>query len=42
MTWGSLVVDTDCPGSDTYAICSTDADYGDVVTNWVAKMNGKS
>ena len=42
MTWGSLIVDGDCPGTDTYAICSTDADYGDIVTNWVTQMNGKS
>lgn len=41
MTWGSLVVDTDCPGTDPYSICTTDSDYADLVTNWVAQMNGK-
>lgn len=41
MTWGSLIVDGTCPGSDGYAICSSDSDYADVFTNWVPQMNGK-
>ncbi|KAF9893983.1 hypothetical protein FE257_008954 [Aspergillus nanangensis] len=41
MTWGSLVVGAACPGDDVYAICSADADYADLVTDWVVEMNGK-
>ena len=42
MTWGSLIVDEACPGNEPYAICPADADYADLVTNWVASMNGKA
>ena len=41
MSWGSLIVDGACPGSDGYAVCSTDSGYADIVTNWVSQMNAK-
>ncbi|MCJ1376367.1 hypothetical protein MMC20_007609 [Loxospora ochrophaea] len=42
MTWGSLVVDKPCDvNTDVYAICSSNPDYKEIVTDWVASLNGK-
>ena len=41
MTWASLVVDGACPGGNPYAICPGDSSYADLVTDWIAQINGK-
>ena len=41
MTWGSLIVDDDCPGTDVFAICTSDPDEEDLVVEWSQAMNAK-
>lgn len=42
MDWSSLYVDTACPlPTDPYAICTSDAYYGDVVTEFAPAMAAK-
>ncbi|KAI9756779.1 MAG: accessory factor associated with RNA polymerase II [Chaenotheca gracillima] len=41
MSWATIQLDN-CPNGNEYAICSTDPDYDELVTDWVKKMNGKA